>query len=328
MDTVEHLILVDSKEAYVRKKHACQELVLALKMVYSRTLPGDEAKSVDRGTKNRKESTWNPIRKQSSLGSIFIHRLTLHDTFEPVDDKHSGSYARYHSLPAEGQHRTYKRSSASQQNLRSTSFQFPGAVRGGGGSHPGLPPSQKSSSLLGKLDFSGASSRFVNSFLMGNLDAESANEETVQLAIEAESPFEKSYLAAKSDKKHQEYIDSDLSGLMHVPFLTLVHAAPILHSRTFSTLKGVAWDTLLSPDQELSQVAAAFFLLACAKETEKTMRGFVATRVLSLGPVDQRSVILRFKVLWDCRYGVWPRMEERAQKKLNLNDKEDKKEVL
>ena len=72
---------------------------------------------------------------------------------------------------------------------------------------------------------------------------------------------------------------------------------------------------------------AVFFLLIGAKETEKTMEAFVRERV----SVDDRSrweAVKKFTVLWDSRYHVWPRMEERAQKLFNVNsDTEVKKEV-
>ena len=70
-----------------------------------------------------------------------------------------------------------------------------------------------------------------------------------------------------------------------------------------------------------------FFLLIGAKENEKAMEAFVKERVT----VDDRSrweAVKKFKVLWDSRYHVWPRMEERAQKLFNVNsDTEVKKEV-
>lgn len=312
LDVIEHMVLLDTKEATIRNKQSCLELTTALKKVYSRVHQEEKegGETVERGGKNRKDSTWKGIRKQSSLGSIFIHRLTLHDALEPVNEP-SSQYNRVQSLPNAG-----KRVNL-QQPPRSASVQWLGGVPS---------PAAQKSAILGKISFANVSSnRFVSAFFTRS-SADVAGE-AIQLAIESESPFEKSYLTAQSDKDHCQYIDFNFSGLMHVSFSTLVHAAPILHTRTFSTLRGVAWDTLLSPEYELSQAAAAFFLLACAKESEKTIKGFVSSKILSQGDLEQRSAILRFKVLWDGRYGVWPRMEERAQKKLNLNDREDKKEV-
>jgi hypothetical protein len=79
--------------------------------------------------------------------------------------------------------------------------------------------------------------------------------------------------------------------------------------------------------------SAAFFLLIGAKETEKVMEGFIREQISWAEPAGDRGrhwdAIRRFKVLWDSRYHVWPRMEERAQKMFNANsDTEDgKREV-
>ena len=70
----------------------------------------------------------------------------------------------------------------------------------------------------------------------------------------------------------------------------------------------------------------AFFLLACAKENVDTVKKFVSEQVIKAGAVKQREAVQRFMVLWQTRYHVWPRMEERAQKKFHMyseNDKED-----
>lgn len=47
-------------------------------------------------------------------------------------------------------------------------------------------------------------------------------------------------------------------------------------------------------------------------------------------PEKHWEAIQRFKVLWDSRYHVWPRMEERAQKIFNVHSEkeDDKREVL
>lgn len=77
----------------------------------------------------------------------------------------------------------------------------------------------------------------------------------------------------------------------------------------------------------LCMCAAVFFLLIGAKETEKVMEGFIRERISWVESADRHwDAIRRFKVLWDSRYHVWPRMEERAQKMFNANNEtEDKK---
>lgn len=311
LDTLEHLVLVDTREASIRNKQECLKLVTALKKVYSQTYQ-EEEENVDRG-KTKKDLTAS--RKHSTIGNLFIHHLALHDNLQPVDEQSSsGSYGRFQSLPAGGTGKDKR--AGLQQTYRSISVPAVRSYRG-----------QAKLSTLGKLSFAGwNSSKFVGTFL-GRRESCMPNEETIQLTIEAESPYERTHLATQRDKERVDYLNSEFSGLVHVPFSILVYAAPILHASTFSVLKGVAWDALISTDEGLAQAAAAFFLLACAKEPEKAIKGFVTTKVLNRGALEQRWAVLRFKVLWDCRYGVWPRMQERAQKLLNLNEKDDKKEV-
>ena len=77
-----------------------------------------------------------------------------------------------------------------------------------------------------------------------------------------------------------------------------------------------------------SDVIGAFFLLACSKESDRTVKGFVSENVHKKGSQIHKEAIQRFKVLWDTRYHVWRRMEERAQKKLNMySEKEDSRDV-
>ena len=302
LDTIEHFILKDTKETTLHNQQSCQKLIAALKKVYSRHCAGEEEEEEEVGGGNNKKP-FTLKHSTSSLGGIFIHRFPIEETAQTIN--------RVQSVPAEVQARIDRRASL-RPPPRSTSLQFPSS-QGEIGVHRS---SSTTSSALSKLSFANVSSLLATRTLSGGV----GNGETIQLTIEADSPFEKSYLTAKQDKDRTKYIDLDFSGLIHVPFSTVVYAAPILNSRTFSSLKGVAWDALLSRDQDLSQVAAAFFLLACAKETDKTVKRFVTKKVLNQGAKEQRKAILRFKVLWDCRYGVWPRMEERAQKRMNLND--------
>lgn len=82
--------------------------------------------------------------------------------------------------------------------------------------------------------------------------------------------------------------------------------------------------------QSPTKFAAVFFLLIGAKETDKAMEGFIREQILYSESVDRHwDAIRKFKVLWDSRYHVWPRMEERAQKMFNANNEtEDKKKEV
>ena len=56
------------------------------------------------------------------------------------------------------------------------------------------------------------------------------------------------------------------------------------------------------------------------------MKKFVSEQVVKAGAVKQREAVQRFMVLWQTRYHVWPRMEERAQKKFHMYSENDKEE--
>ena len=329
LDIVEHVILVDSLAAnaassYLRHKKSCLELTCALKKVYSRTAQGkdeeEEEKSESKGGKERgKDSNTRIIdgsRRYSSLGSIFIHSLVLNEEVFPSDEGYAyapcASYTRGNSFPSPSNSYSSLLKDTPRSSVSSS-----------------MTLERKRKSLLKKMSFVDLNHiRYLNSHHLGeefDFSREHlTSDETIRLTLEAESEFDRKFVLVQRGKEYCSYIDHKLSGLMHIPFSTLIHAAPVLHSHTFSILKGVAWEALLSLDIELSQTAGSFFLLACAKENEKMMKGFVRTNILNHSSVEKCNAILKFKVLWDCRSGVWPRMEGRSQKKFVFGDKEDK----
>ena len=335
LDVMEHLILVDTTnaDAYQRHKQSCLELTVALKKVYSGTFHGafEEEEEEGRGGKERggrKDSyakrTSKGMKRYSSLGGIFIHPLIANDSDSCSNQRNSSanvvSYNRWNSLP------NSPNTCIGEGTLRSGAVHYPRKISTDLSSL-GFENQRKSfPKKVGFVDLTYI--KYLNSFMGEAIVAPGSNmtsEENVRLTFEAESPFEKSYVMTQTDKEYCNYIDSRISGLMHVPFSTLIHAAPVLHSRTFGVLKGIAWEVLLSSDCELSQAAGAFFLLASVRESETGMNGFVKTNILNQASAERsNNAILKFKVLWDCRYGVWPRMEGRSQKKFIFGDKEDK----
>ncbi len=65
-------------------------------------------------------------------------------------------------------------------------------------------------------------------------------------------------------------------------------------------------------------IPGAFFLLSCARDNTTGVKNFLEQEVVSGEAVTKYEAIQRFVVLWQTRYKVWPCMEERAQKKFNM----------
>ena len=70
-----------------------------------------------------------------------------------------------------------------------------------------------------------------------------------------------------------------------------------------------------------------FFLLAAAKEGETAMNNFFASKVERESNVVKTEAVLRFKILWRCRYKVWPAIGERGQKKFNSERNAEDRQV-
>jgi len=334
LDMVEHLVLVQSvwsSHQHLNNKTACLELTAALKKVYSRQSPGKEVdkeepvivkSGKDRSGAFSREfvSVDKRVRRYSSLGSIFVHGTSLGEPRMVLADGTELNYARGQSLPALAPMSvgTLGRGRSGQRDLstlQSSSVQ------------PSVVYDTLRRATLKQLSFADLNLIRLNDILMGGANSSHSgltSEEMIQLTIESESRHEREHIMAKRDEEVRKYLDQSVAGFQHAPFSTLIGAAPILHGRTFAGLKGVTWETLLSVDVELSHTAGSFFLLAAAKESERQMKGFLKSRVLSQSSVERKNAILRFKVLWDCRYGVWSRMEERGQKKFVSSEREDK----
>lgn len=92
---------------------------------------------------------------------------------------------------------------------------------------------------------------------------------------------------------------------------TLVKGAAILTEDQFIEIIPVAWELLLETNQETAASAAAFFILSSVKAP--THASEIMQRALKhKDPNIRIGAILRYQVLWKCRFQVWPRMEEGA----------------
>lgn len=221
---VEHLIVVEhsnSQEIKLQHYLACQQLVSALNMIYS--------------AKYQKETNTGATFKKSSmsrsLSQMFTHRVSQRS----MDGRGSVPNSSYSSVVSEN---PYRQRSSYKLSTPKRARSMPAALS-----------KQTTPSPLATVNFSRLNSLQFSSTLMGTGD------ESIELFLEAESPYPRAFLNAELDKQRREYISSEMQGMVHTPFSILLHAAPVLHSSTLSRLKPLAWDVLLDHDKELSRVA-------------------------------------------------------------------------
>lgn len=222
---IEHLIVVEhSNSNQVKLQHnlACKQLASALKMVYS-------SKYEEKNTTAKEPSM------SRSISLVFTHAVSLR-SMEDRESASSATHASVFSLPSDNLSR---RQSSYKPNTTKRVRSMPAAVS----KHSTL------GSPLSSVNFSRVNSLRFSSTLMGTGD------ESIQLFLEAESPYPRAFLDAELDEQRREYLSSEMQGMVHAPFSILLHAAPALHSVTLSRLKPLAWDALLDRDKELSRVA-------------------------------------------------------------------------
>lgn len=108
-----------------------------------------------------------------------------------------------------------------------------------------------------------------------------------------------------------KYCKNHVRKLFHFPLAALIKGAAILSEDLFVEAIPAAWEMLLEPDQELAANAAALFIIASVRAP--TFASDVMQRALKHRDANVRiAAILRYQVLWKCRFQVWPRMEDGA----------------
>lgn len=108
-----------------------------------------------------------------------------------------------------------------------------------------------------------------------------------------------------------KYCKNHVRKLFHFPLAALCKGAAILSEDLFVEAIPAAWEMLLEADQELAANAAALFIIASVRAP--TFASDVMQRALKHRDENVRiGAILRYQVLWKCRFQVWPRMEESA----------------
>lgn len=122
---------------------------------------------------------------------------------------------------------------------------------------------------------------------------------------------EESTKSSKDNPLILKYLKNHVRDLFHIPIATLVKAAAILTEEQFIEAIPAAWELLLETNQETAATSAAFFILGSVRAP--TCASDIMQRALKhRDPNIKIGAILRYQVLWKCRFQVWPRMEEGA----------------
>ncbi|XP_059612441.1 protein unc-80 homolog isoform X4 [Phlebotomus argentipes] len=108
-----------------------------------------------------------------------------------------------------------------------------------------------------------------------------------------------------------KYLKNHIREMFHIPIATLIKGAAILTEEQFIEAIPAAWELLLEPNQETAATSAAFFILGAVK-APNFVSDIMQKALKNKDPDIRIGAILRYQVLWKCRFQVWPRMEEGA----------------
>ncbi|XP_037051116.1 protein unc-80 homolog isoform X4 [Bradysia coprophila] len=122
-------------------------------------------------------------------------------------------------------------------------------------------------------------------------------------------------MSTPSSKKENtavyKYIKNHVRNMFHIPMAALIKGAATLNEEFFTEVIPIAWELLLETDQETAANSAALFVIASVRAPN--FASDIMQRALKHKDPDVRiGAILRYQVLWKCRFQVWPRMEEGA----------------
>ena len=108
-----------------------------------------------------------------------------------------------------------------------------------------------------------------------------------------------------------KYMKNHVRDLFHIPMAAMIKSAAVLTEDQFVEAIPVAWELLLEPNQEIAATAAALYIIASVRATNFASE-IMQKALKHKDPNVRIDAILRYQVLWKCRFQVWPRMEEGA----------------
>ena len=286
LDVVQHIVVSAHEanpELKLKRKQSCNDLMIALKRIYSLEINPPEPENVTNGP--IKSTTLPRPLSRIAVNNIFSEApLTPLTTPKSQISTISGS--------------------ATGSAIGSVAGLAVGSVTGS--FHFTMPNSSQSDEKankpcpklqgLAKLDFSELRLRSMleKGSIWGGLnnEMEVESEVTLDQLIEIDSAYPLEKLMTDYNQQRLEYCTTSVAGLLHAPFSLLTYAGPVLSPQVFKDIREVAWEALLDSDYNCADAAgicflslslslslsiysffpfiASFFLLSCAKEKESS----------------------------------------------------------
>ena len=217
LDIVEHLIVVDAlnPDAHASHTQTCTELVTALNHVYALQDVGEEGR---------------PRESGCNLNAMFSGAL------DPLLRRDRSKFGLQQPRSNQSRRTAKMRSSHSASAVLS-----PSAISS-------VSSSVSSNQSLASLDFS--------QIRRGIFSSPSSNLFTaIELFLEQDTALPVAQTDTTFNRARKGFLQQSFAGLLHAPFSLLVYTAPILVSSTFSSLKDIAWETILDRNQQRAEAA-------------------------------------------------------------------------
>lgn len=258
LGVVEHLIASNhkvSQETRDKQRQQCNDLMSALKHIYSIEFEPEELPVTTTITNTGNKGTLGRPASHLSIGNVFGDPVVSGGGGRAKVLQHTSSSLVLGSLkmmtaPVQ---LTNGNGATTNNNKQQLSNQTSSASIGKNSFTQGLA----------KLDFSGLRLRSLleSGGVWGGFDGWAESEEggvntvTIDQLMETDSASSLEQLMTNYNKHHLDYCNDVLSGLLHAPFSLMTYAGPLLGSQVFRDLRKVAWNEMGDPDYKCSNAA-------------------------------------------------------------------------
>nr|XP_039260009.1 protein unc-80 homolog isoform X1 [Styela clava] len=113
------------------------------------------------------------------------------------------------------------------------------------------------------------------------------------------------------------YLKTYCASLMSAPLLVLTKSAALLSEEMFFDVHSFCWEMILDENKDISTSAAVLFLL-CAVKSPQQVFSTITSELTHLDANLRLDAILKFQILWNCRFSVWQRAQDGATRIFKL----------